>query len=81
MSDSNKAYLERALALAHAALEEPTSERVRQARLHASEIFWRMHRIEREAMTMSEARLLVELMVELRAVIGTLARENRNAAL
>jgi len=67
---SLKNFLERAIALAHAALDEPTPERIASARRHAAEVFPRLRRIERYAMTLGEARLLAELITELRSVIA-----------
>jgi len=65
-----RSFLERTLALAHAALDEPTPERVASARRHAAEVFPRLRRIERYAMTLGEARQLAELITELRSVIA-----------
>jgi len=69
-TESIKHFLERTLALAHAALEEPTAERVASARRHAAEVFPRLRRIDRYGMTLSEARQLAELITELRTVIA-----------
>jgi hypothetical protein len=69
-TQSMKNFLERTLALAHAALEEPTAERVASARRHAAEVFPRLRRIEKYAMTLGEARQLAELITELRSVIA-----------
>jgi len=81
-SQSLRGFLERTLALAHAALEEPTSERIAKARRQAAEVFPRMRRLEHGPLTMTEARLLIELVTELRTVIGAVARaEAARAAL
>jgi len=69
-TESMRNFLERTLALAHAALDEPTPERVASARRFAAEVFPRLRRIERYAMTLGEARQLAELITELRAVIA-----------
>ena len=69
-TESMKNFLERSLALAHAALDEPTPERVASARRYAAEVFPRLRRIERYAMTLGEARQLAELIAQLRAVIA-----------
>lgn len=69
-SQSIKSFLERTLALAHAALDEPTPERVASARRHAAEVFPRLRKIERYAMTLGEARQLAELIAQLRSVIA-----------
>lgn len=65
-----KNFLERAIALAHAALDEPTPDRVASARRYAGEVFPRLRRIERYAMTLGEARQLAELISQLRSVIA-----------
>jgi hypothetical protein len=64
--------LERALAFAHAALAEPTAERVATARRLARELMPRMTRARRRAMTLSEARELVERLQKLRTVLAAL---------
>jgi hypothetical protein len=70
VTESMKSYLERTLALAHAALEEPTAERVSRARRYAADVFPRLRRMEHYAMTLGEARQLAELITQLRSVIA-----------
>jgi hypothetical protein len=64
--------LERALAFAHAALEEPTAERVGIARRCARELMPEMTRARRRAMTLGEAQRLLARMGQLRAVLAAL---------
>jgi hypothetical protein len=73
MNETPRAFLQRALAVAHAALEEPTSERIRQAQLEAAEVYPRMRRFDQRALTLAEARELAVLVARLREVIGALS--------
>jgi hypothetical protein len=71
-SDRMQEELERALAFAHAALAEPTPERVALARRCARELMPRMARARRRAMTLGEARELLGRMQNLRAVLAAI---------
>jgi hypothetical protein len=68
--------LERALAFAHAALEEPTEEREQYARRCARELMPEVTRARRRAMTLGEARQLVLRMRQLRAVLAAVERQS-----
>jgi hypothetical protein len=73
-TQSMKVFLEQALAFAHAALEEPTPERIHRAQRQVAQVFPRLRWIDRCPLTLAEARQLVELVIELRAVLGAVAR-------
>jgi hypothetical protein len=64
-------FLERALAFAHAALESPTIERLRQVRdyLHV------LGRVERLQMTLAEARQIIVLLKQLRVLSAAADRQ------
>ncbi len=72
--DRIQGLLERALAFAHAALEDPSEERVGFARRCARELMPEVTRARRRAMTLGEARQLVLRMRQLRTVLAALER-------
>ncbi len=65
---------ERALAFAHAALDEPTPRRVAEARTRAAEVLPTVARMKPSAVPLSDARHLYELVTQLRAILGILDR-------
>jgi hypothetical protein len=67
--------LQRTLAFAHAALEEPTPERVTHAQRYAREVLPQLSGTDRAALTLGEARHLLQLVTQLRTVL--LALEQR----
>ncbi|HEY2746108.1 MAG TPA: hypothetical protein VGL86_15840 [Polyangia bacterium] len=64
-------FVERALAFAHAALDNPTDDRVTLARVSADEALERVRKME---FTLGEARQIVLLVAQLRAVLAVVAR-------
>jgi hypothetical protein len=63
---SLRCALERALAFAHAALEDPTPERVESARERAAEVLAKLKPLHRTSFTLSEARQLIGLANQVR---------------
>jgi hypothetical protein len=72
--------LERALALAHAAVEEPTDGRVADARSIAQDVLWFAHRCKPPAATLEEGHALLHLVHNLRAVLQVLERDQSRAS-
>lgn len=64
-------FLERTLAFAHEALEAPTVERLRRVRDYMD----LLGRVERLQMTLAEARHIVVLVTQLRAVCAAADRQ------
>jgi hypothetical protein len=64
-------FLENALAVAHAALDEPTSGRVAQARRYAAEVRLRIKRPRRQ-FTLGEAAQIARLLKQLHIVHGAI---------
>ncbi len=77
--DSLKKSVERALAFAHAAIEQPAVYRGWEVRRHANEVLASVSRARRAAMTLAEAHLFVALVGQLRAVLQVLDNEQRRA--
>jgi hypothetical protein len=67
--------VEKALAYAHAALDETTPYRVAEARMYAAEVLPSVSRMKPRAIGLSEARALFELLGQLRAVMEVLERK------
>lgn len=67
--------VERALAFAHAALDETTLQRVTQAKLYAAELLPRLATLVPAALALGEAGQLFEHLAQLRAVLGVLDRK------
>ena len=70
--------LERALAFAHAALDDPSEHKVLQARYYAEAVLPRVTRLA--PAQLGEASLLVERVRHLRAVLSVLERRTGAAA-
>jgi hypothetical protein len=66
--------VERALAFAHAAVDDPTEIHVIEARSYAQKLVPQLGRLKRPPFTMSEASLIVSLVSQLRAVLEVLNR-------
>jgi hypothetical protein len=67
-------FLERALAFAYAALEEPTPERISDAKACAEEVLPRIKQMKRFGFTLGEARQIVVLAGQLTTVLAALER-------
>jgi hypothetical protein len=63
-----------ALAYVHAALDDPTPERVAEAKRLTSEVLPEITRRKRGPVALSEARRLFELVAQLRTVMSFLER-------
>ncbi|MCU1281481.1 MAG: hypothetical protein JWM53_5027 [bacterium] len=63
--------VERALALAHAALDEPSDDRLAAARSHADDALERVRDLD---FTLGEARQIVSLVNQLRVVLAVAER-------
>lgn len=70
-------FVERALAFAHAALDNPTDDRVTLARICADEALERVRKLE---FTLGEARSIVLLVGQLRAVLTAVAQRTAPVA-
>jgi hypothetical protein len=64
----------RALAFAHAAVDEPSAARVLAARSQAQALLPRLDRLRKPAFTLSQASRIVVLVSQLRAVLEVLDR-------
>jgi hypothetical protein len=67
--------IERALAFAHAALDETTAHRVAQARVYVAEVLPQLAAVKSTALALGEARQLFEHVSQLRAVMKVLERK------
>jgi hypothetical protein len=67
-------FLERALAFAHAALDEPTFERLARAERFAGEVLPQVEQLGRFEFTLGEARQIVLLVKQLYAVLAVVER-------
>jgi hypothetical protein len=67
--------LERALAFAHAALDETTAHRVAQAKIYAAEVLPQLAAMRPTALALGEARQIFEHVSQLRAVMKVLERK------
>ncbi|MCU1276543.1 MAG: hypothetical protein JWM53_89 [bacterium] len=76
-NQSLQGFVERALAFAHAALDEPTDDRVVMARATAEDVLARVHKLD---FTLAEARQIVLLVGQLRAVLTVVERRTNPAA-
>lgn len=74
-AQSVQRLVEHALAFAHAALDESTPHRVAMAKMYAAEVLPHIGRMRPAALTLSEARRLMEHVVQLRAVLEALDRK------
>ncbi|HWE30902.1 MAG TPA: hypothetical protein VHB97_23000 [Polyangia bacterium] len=77
MTDVNtlKRYFERALALAHAAVDEPTAERVADARAIGYEVLLLASRARPAAATLTDGRELFEHASQLRTLLALLTND------
>ena len=64
--------LERALAFAHAAVEDPSSDRISTARSHAEAVLPKLRRVSRIRATLGEARQIVLLVTQLKRVLSAI---------
>lgn len=64
--------VERALAFAHAAVDEPTPYRVLEARRHADAVVPQLDRLKQPTFTLTEASGIVLMVAQLRAVLDVL---------
>jgi hypothetical protein len=67
-------FLEKALAFAHAALEDPSDEHLANAQRYADEVLPRVQRLKQLEFTLAEARQIVLLVVQLRTVLAAVER-------
>jgi len=72
--------VEKALALAHAALDEPTVYRILEAKSYAHEVLPQLTRWKPPAFTLADAKRMVALVGQLRAVLDLLDRRLHPAA-
>jgi hypothetical protein len=76
--------VEQALALAHAAIDDPSPTRIAEARRHAAHVLPTMARATARGVPLGDAKQLVDLVSQLRAVLqvaerrSTLAHGARN---
>jgi len=77
MSDvqSVQRLLQRALAFAHAALDETTPFRVAESKRYAAQLWPRLKQLETRAFTLGEGRNVIDLCGQLRAVLEVLDRK------
>jgi hypothetical protein len=66
--------VERALAFAHAAVDDPTAVHILEARSYALKIVPELGRLKQPSFTMTEATRIVSLVSQLRAVLDVLDR-------
>jgi hypothetical protein len=76
-AQSLRRSLEKALALGHAALEEPSTYRILEAQSYAEEVMPRLGRLRPPAFTLAEAQRTIALIGQLRAVLQLLERQLR----
>jgi hypothetical protein len=77
--DSIQRVVQKALAFAHAALDETTPHRVAAARRYAAEVLPCIERLRPSAFTMSDGGELIALVGQLRALLQVLERKNDQA--
>jgi hypothetical protein len=75
-----QAQVERALAFAHAALDNSTADRVALARVHVADVLPRVAAMKPAALSLGEARELFERVSRLRAVMQVLDRKLEHRA-
>jgi hypothetical protein len=73
-AQSLRKSVEKALAFAHAAVDDPTTYRILEAKSYAEEVLPRLGRMKPAAFTLAEARRMVALVGQLRAVLSVLER-------
>jgi len=66
--------LEQALAFAHAALDQPSTDRISVARTHAEAVLPKLRRPSRIRATLGEARQIVLLVTQLKHVLSAIDR-------
>lgn len=69
--------LDRTLAFAHAAVDEPTLERISMARSHAEAVLPSLRRADRIGFTLAEARQIVFLVTQLKRVLRAVSGTNQ----
>lgn len=74
-AESLRKSVEKALAFAHAAVDDPTTYRILEAKSYAAEVLPRLGRLKPPAFTLAEARRMVALVGQLRAVLDVLSRQ------
>ncbi len=78
-TQSMQAMLERALAYAHAALDETTPHRVAESKKYAAQVLPYLGRMKPAAFTLGDGRRMIELVSQLRAVLEVLDRKLEHA--
>lgn len=73
-TDSLRKAIEKALAFAYAAIEEPTTYRILEAKSHADEVLPHVAGLNGRAFTLGEGKQLIDLVAQLRAVLTVLNR-------
>jgi hypothetical protein len=73
-TDSLQKAIERALALAHAAVDEPSDDRIHEAKRQAAEVLPWIGRMHQTRFTLGEANRILQLMGQLRAVLAVVDR-------
>jgi hypothetical protein len=72
---SMQVMLERALAFAHAALDETTPHLVAESKRYAALVLPQLGRMKPTALTLGDGRRMIELVSQLRAVLEVLDRK------
>jgi hypothetical protein len=73
-AESLRKSVEKALAFAHAAVDEPTAYRILEAKSYAEEVLPRIGRLRPPTFTLSQARRMMALIGQLRAILKVLDR-------
>ena len=73
-AQSLRKSVEKALAFAHAAVDDPTTYRILEAKSYAEEVLPRLGKLKPPAFTLAEAKGMVALVGQLRAVLSVLER-------
>jgi hypothetical protein len=68
--------VEEALAFAHAALDDPTPKRIAEAKRHAAHVLPSMARATARGLALGDAKQLVDLVGELRAMLQVAERRS-----
>ncbi len=75
--ESVRRLVESALAYAHAALDDTTPMRVAAAKMYAGEVLPYLDQVKPRAVPLGEARQLLDLVGQLRAVLGVLEKKTQ----
>lgn len=71
-SQSLRQSVERALAFAYAAVDDPTAYRILEAQRYADQVLPRLQQLKPPAFTLTEAKRMVALVGQLRALLSVL---------